>query len=45
MNFIKLQVLFFKKIFTPLKSFPICGILTPGLGPAGYLGPINGYKK
>lgn len=27
---------------TPLKSLPICGILTPGLGPAGYLGPING---
>lgn len=29
-------------IHTPLKSLPIWGILTPGLGPAGYLGPIKG---
>jgi hypothetical protein len=29
-------------IHTPLKSLPIWGILTPGLGPAGYLGPMNG---
>lgn len=32
-------------ILTPLKSFPICGIRTPGRGPAGYpLGPINCNK-
>jgi hypothetical protein len=29
-------------ILTPLNSLPICGNLTPGLGPpGGYLGPMN----
>lgn len=29
-------------IHTPLKSLPIWGILTPGRGPAGYLGFMKG---
>lgn len=34
---------FMNLILTPLKSLPICGNLTPGLGPpGGYLGPMNG---